>query len=68
MGHEQARPPVNPLADDPLREAERDDERQEILRPGRDDPDADKAQGKATRGQDEIATRRNLDGSHQGPY
>jgi hypothetical protein len=68
MGNEQARPPVNPLADDPLREAERDEQREEILRPGRGDPDADKAQGKATRGQQENATRRNLDGSHQGPY
>jgi hypothetical protein len=68
MAHEQARPPVNPLADDPLLEAERDEDRQEILRPGRTDPDGDKAQGKATRAPEEIATRRNLDGSHQGPY
>jgi hypothetical protein len=68
MTHEQVRPPVNPLADDPLREAERDEDRQEILQPGRTDPDADKAQGKETRGKEEVATRRNLDGSHQGPY
>jgi hypothetical protein len=33
----------------------------------RRDPGLDKAQGKATRGHDEVATREHLEGSEQGP-
>ena len=61
----QARPEAS--RDDGLKQRELEEERQEILRPGRFDPGADKSGGKATRGQDEIATRRHLEGSEQGP-
>jgi hypothetical protein len=36
-------------------------------RQSRVDPTRDKAQGKATRGHGEVATRRHLEGSEQGP-
>jgi hypothetical protein len=66
-----ARPPAPPPEDAPkeetLREREAEENRQAILRPGRFDPSAERAQGKATRGHDEIATRRHLEGSEQGP-
>jgi hypothetical protein len=53
--------------DETLDEREAEEERQAILRPGRNDPGSDRARGKATRGHDEIATRKHLEGSEQGP-
>jgi hypothetical protein len=41
--------------------------RDAFTRPGPSDPGGDRSQGKQTRGQDEIATRRHLEGSEQGP-
>ena len=38
-----------------------------FTRPGPSDPGGDRSQGKQTRGRDEIATRRHLEGSEQGP-
>jgi hypothetical protein len=41
--------------------------RDAFTRPGSSDPGGDRSQGKQTRGFDEVATRRHLEGSEQGP-
>jgi hypothetical protein len=53
--------------DQALRDRQAEEQRQAIMRPGRFDPGDDRSQGKATRGKHEIATRRHLEGSEQGP-
>jgi hypothetical protein len=44
-----------------------DVQRDAFTRPGPTDPLGDRSQGKETRGKDEVATRRHLEGSEQGP-
>ena len=41
--------------------------RDAVTRPPASDPGGDRSQGKQTRGHDEVATRRHLEGSEQGP-
>jgi hypothetical protein len=62
-----APPPEDPPKEETLKEREAEEQRRAILRPGRIDPGAERARGKATRGHDEIATRKHLEGSEQGP-
>jgi hypothetical protein len=44
-----------------------DTTRDAFTRPDASDPGGDRSQGKQTRGHDEVATRRHLEGSEQGP-
>jgi hypothetical protein len=44
-----------------------DEARDAFTRPGSSDPGGDRSRGKQTRGFDEVATRRHLEGSEQGP-
>ena len=42
-------------------------QRDAYIKPGPSDPGGDRSQGKETRGQDVVATRRHMEGSEQGP-
>jgi hypothetical protein len=44
-----------------------DPTRDGFTKPGPSDASGDRSQGKETRGKDEVATRRHLEGSEQGP-